>query len=176
MSPEERRFRTDLVALLPRLRRFAIALTGSADAGDELLQATAEKAVRSARAYDPTRRLDNWAFKIMQNEWLDMRKQDARRRYVPLDEIDPPQEDFRGELEARDELRRAAQIFKALPEEQRAVLTLVVLEGFSYRDAAAALEVPIGTIMSRLARGRAALAAAVRLDAQPSPVRSARDE
>ncbi|MGE0741940.1 MAG: RNA polymerase sigma factor [Hyphomonadaceae bacterium] len=176
MSPDERRFRENLVALLPRLRRFALALTGSGDASDDLLQATAEKAVRSVKAYDRTRPLDNWVFKIMQNEWLDMRKSDARRRYVPLDDSTSPFGEMLPEIEARDTLRRMAQAFAALPEDQRSVLTLVVLEGFSYKDAAETLGVPIGTIMSRLARARAAITAGFRTEIPPTEVRGSRDE
>ncbi|GAM97876.1 RNA polymerase sigma-54 factor RpoN [alpha proteobacterium U9-1i] len=159
------------MALLPRLRRFAVALSGSADAADDLLQTAIEKAIRSAGAYDKTRRLDSWLFKIMQNAWLDLRKDMAKRRHVELIDAHAPFEDLRVGIEARDELRRTAKVFHGLPEEQRAVLTLVVLEGFSYRDAAETLDVPIGTIMSRLARGRAAIAAIVRVDDPLSEIR-----
>lgn len=171
MTPAEREFRKDLVALLPRLRRFALALSGSADAGEDLLQTALEKAIRSAHAYDKSRRLDSWLFKIMQNAWLDMRKDMVKRRYADLDDTNMPVEDARIGIEARDELQRAAKIFHSLPEDQRAVLALVVLEGFSYKEAAQTLDVPIGTIMSRLARARAAIAAAVRVDAIPSEIR-----
>ncbi len=171
MTPAEREFRQNLVALLPRLRRFAIALSASVDVAEDLLQTALEKAIRSARGYDGERRLDSWLFKIMQNAWLDMRKDIARRRYVDLDDMNIPFEDARVGIEARDELRRTATAFQHLPEDQRAVLTLVVLEGFSYKDAAETLDIPIGTVMSRLARARAAIASVVRVDDPPTEIR-----
>lgn len=176
MMPAEREFRQNLVALLPRLRRFAIALSGSADTAEDLLQTALEKAIRSARSYDATRRLDSWLFKITQNAWLDMRRDLAKRRYASLDDVAAPFEDARASIEARDELRRTAAAYHQLPEEQRAVLALVVLEGFSYKDAAETLNVPIGTIMSRLARGRAAIAAIVRVEGPTTEVRGTRNE
>jgi RNA polymerase sigma-70 factor, ECF subfamily len=164
MSPTERKFRQDLVALLPRLRRFAITLSGSADAADDLLHSAVEKAIRAIHGYDPSRRLDSWLFKIMQNTWHDTRKDQSKRRYQQLDDMHHPFADGRNAVEARDELRHVAAAFARLPEEQRAVLALVVLEGFSYNEAASALSIPIGTVMSRLARGRAGIAAVVRPD------------
>lgn len=176
MLPAEREFRQNLVALLPRLRRFARALSGSADTADDLLQTALEKAIRSARSYDTARRLDSWLFKIMQNAWLDMRRDLAKRRHENLDDVEAPYEDARVSLEARDELRRAASAYARLPEEQRAVLALVVLEGFSYKDAAETLDIPIGTVMSRVARGRAAIAAVVRADGPLAEIRETHNE
>lgn len=173
MSPSEKKFRQDLVALLPRLRRFAMALCGSADVADDLLNNVAEKAIRSVRFYDASRRLDSWLFKIMQNAWFDMCKDSSKRRYVELDDAAHPFEDGRHTVESRDELRHVAAAFARLPEEQRAALALVVLEGFSYKEAASALNIPIGTVMSRLARGRAGIAAAVRVDGTLKEVRGA---
>lgn len=176
MSPKERKFRQDLAALLPRLRRFAITLSGSADVAEDLLHNTAEKAIRSVHVYDPARRLDSWLFKIMQNTWFDMRKDNCKRGYQQLDDVDHPYEDGRIVQEARDELRDVAAAFARLPEEQRAVLALVILEGFSYSEAASALGIPIGTVMSRLARGRAGIVAAVRADGALRGVRGAVNE
>ena len=76
--------------------------------------------------------------------------------------LEPPYEDGRDVVEARDDLRLASSAFAKLPGDQRAVLTLVVLEGLSYKEAAEALDVPIGTVMSRLGRARAAIAAGLR--------------
>lgn len=169
MSPAERTFRQDLVALLPRLRRFAMSLCRSADVADDLVQTAVERAIRAAHTYDQTRRLDSWMFKIVRNAWLD-RCKEASGRFLPMDDIAEPSVDERASLEARSELRRTADAFAQLPEEQRAVLTLVVLEGFSYKDASETLNVPIGTVMSRLARGRAALLHAVRMTGVAAPV------
>ncbi len=164
MSPKERKFRQDLAALLPRLRRFAHSLSGSADMAEDLLHNAVEKAIRSIQVYDAERRLDSWLFKIVQNTWFDMRKDNSKRGYQQLDDVVHPFEDGRIVQEARAELRDVAAAFARLPEEQRAVLTLIVLEGFSYNEAANTLGIPIGTVMSRLARGRAGIVAAVRVD------------
>lgn len=95
---------------------------------------------------------------------------------MPLDETTSPFGEVLPEIEARDTLRRVAQVFAALPEGQRTVLTLVVLEGFSYKDAAETLGVQVGTVMSRLARARAAIAANLRTETPPTEVRGAHDE
>ena len=162
MSPTERAFRNALVSLLPRLRRFARALCGASDVAEDVLQTALERALRSAAAFDPARRLDSWMFKIIQNVWIDNRNELARRRHVAIEEaeligVDPT--DF---LDARSDLQTVARAFSALPAEQRAVLTLGVIEGYSYRDTADTLAIPIGTVMSRLARARAAVADAVK--------------
>lgn len=176
MLPKERKFRQDLVALLPRMRRFAITLSGSADAADDLLHSTVEKAIRAVHSYDPARRLDSWLFKVMQNTWFDACKDQNKRSYQQLEDAHHPRTDGRAAAESRDELRHVAAAFARLPEEQRAVLALVVLEGFSYNEAASALDIPVGTVMSRLARGRAGIAAVVRADGALRGVREAANE
>ena len=163
MSPAEKSFREELVAVLPRLRRFAVALARSADAADDLLQTALERALRGEHTFERGRRVDSWMFRIIQNTWLDGHRSTARQ-FVPIEEIAIPGADERNAHEARDELRKVASAFTHLPEEQRAVLALVVLEGLSYKDAAETLRIPVGTVMSRLARGRAAIASAVRSD------------
>lgn len=152
-------FRQELVSLLPRLRRFALALAGQHDLAEDLLHAAIERALRNWASFQTGRRLDSWMFKIMQNHWIDTRRAAANHPLQPLDDIDPPGEDGREVVEMRDDVRAAHDAFEALPEEQRAVLTLVVLEDLSYTEAAEALNVPIGTIMSRLSRARAAMSA-----------------
>ena len=162
MSPTERAFRNSLVSLLPRLRRFARALCGASDVAEDVLQSALERALRSAAAFDPARRLDSWMFKIIQNVWIDNRNELARRRHVAIEEAEMMGTDPTYFLDDRSELQAVVRAFSALSAEQRAVLTLVVIEGYSYRDAADTLAIPIGTVMSRLARARAAVAEAVR--------------
>ncbi len=176
MSPSERAFREELVGLLPRLRRFATALSRSADVAEDVLQTALERGLRSAHTYDRGRRLDSWMFKIVQNTWLDKRYDAARHSHASIMEAVNVAVDERGSLEIRDELSKALSAFSVLPEEQRAVLTLVVIEELSYKEAAEALGVPIGTIMSRLARGRASVAAAVRGDSVITHVDGANHE
>lgn len=155
-------FRGELVRLLPRLRRFALALASNKDAGEDLLQAAVERALRKWEGFEPGRRLDSWMFKIMQNLWFDMRRSAAIGPIYTDEPLDMVGEDGRDVVESRQELALVRSGFAALPEEQRAVMALVVLEGFSYAEASDALDVPIGTVMSRLSRARAALAAKVR--------------
>lgn len=162
MSPAERAFRISLVSLLPRLRRFARSLCGAPDLAEDVLQTALERALRSAAAFDPARRLDSWMFKIIQNVWFDNRKDVTRRRHVPIEEAEIVGIDPTSQLEARGDWQSVLRAFSVLPAEQRAVLTLIVIEDYSYKEAADTLGVPIGTIMSRLARARGAIADALK--------------
>jgi RNA polymerase sigma-70 factor (ECF subfamily) len=171
MTNDELAFRNELVSLLPRLRRFSLALAGRRDAAEDLLQSAIERALRRRESYDRSRRLDSWMFKIMQNLWFDMRRQAASAAFVSDEGLEVAGEDGRDLIESRDELRRAREAFGALPEDQRAVVALVVLEGFSYAAAAEALDVPIGTVMSRLSRARSSMVARAKGSRMIAPVR-----
>lgn len=152
-------FRRDLVALVPRLRRFALSLTGSAQNADDLVQAACEKALRNAAQFTPGTRMDSWMYRIVQTQWLDERRKTARRGTV----IDPEDAHLSDHGKAanlpedRLMLARARAAMADLPEGQRDVLALVAIEGLSYREAAETLDLPVGTVMSRLARARDAL-------------------
>ncbi|MFT3727209.1 MAG: RNA polymerase sigma factor [Terricaulis sp.] len=161
MTDDNAAFRRELVALLPRLRRFAMALAGARDVAEDLLQTAVEKALRNWTSFDKGRRLDSWVFKIMQNVWLDMKRASVHAPVFTDEPLDMIGEDGRDVVAARQELRIARNAYAELPEDQKAVLALVVLEGMTYAEAAAAMDVPIGTVMSRLARARAAIAAKV---------------
>jgi len=161
--------------MLPRLRRFALALTGSRDTAEDLLQAAVERAMLHASTFETGRRLDSWVYKIMQNIWLDTRRADARRLRGDIEVLGAEVEDGRRVVEARDELRLATAAFDRLPAEQRTVLTLVVLDGYSYKEASELIGVPIGTVMSRLARARAAIAANIRGEPRLDSVRERRN-
>ena len=170
-------FSQQLVALLPRLRRFARGLTGSQDQGDDLVQASCERALTRQDQFERGTRLDSWMYRIMQNLWIDDRRR-AKRGAIALDPADLEREAGGAANPAPDERLYLADVRRAiagLPDDQRAVLLLVSVEGLSYRDASQALGVPIGTIMSRLCRGRLALGRA--LDAsqavQAAPAESA---
>lgn len=156
-------FGYSIVALLPRLRGFARALTRSHDAADDLVQAACEKALRNSDSWTPGSRLDAWLFRIMRNHWIDTVRRS--RPEVPVDGEDVtsalPVEDGRRTAETRLALADVQTIANALPDEQRTVLMLVCVEEMSYRETAELLDVPIGTVMSRLARARAALVAAM---------------
>lgn len=144
---------------MPRLRRFAYGLTGSIDAGDDLVQSACERALSRAHLWEPGTRLDSWMFRIMQNLWVDDRRAGRRRELATdvtlLDAMTGG--DAEAELQGRLDLAAVRRRIAALPEDQRAVLLLVSVEGLSYKDAASVLGIPIGTVMSRLARARLAL-------------------
>lgn len=152
--------RAAIVATLPRLRRFCQAMAGNAADGDDLMQATVERALRRADQFEPGTRLDSWMYRIAQNIHIDGARA-ARRRGTAID-VDAllgiAGSDGRETVENRSQLSAAQRALQALPDDQRAVFALVVIEGRSYRDTAETLEVPVGTVMSRLARARARIA------------------
>ena len=152
-----------IVALLPRLRGFARALARSHDKADDLVQATCEKALRHGASWTPGTSLDAWLFRIMRNHWIDTVRRNRPETAADGEDIAGalPAEDGRRTAEARLALADVRRIADALPDEQRTVLVLVCVEEMSYREAAEFLDVPIGTVMSRLARARAALVAAM---------------
>ena len=155
--------RDQLVALLPRLRRFCMALTRSAEAGDDLTQATIERALSRIDQWNAGTRLDSWMFRIAQNINIDQaRALKTRGVSVDVDALaDVSGEDGREIVEARDALSRAQAAMARLPDDQRALMALVVIDGQSYKEAAATLDIPIGTVMSRIARARASIAASM---------------
>lgn len=160
------RFAEDIVALLPALKRFALSLCRRSDLAEDLVQITAERAFRARARFDPATRLEPWLFAILRNAWIDHLRRDATRgEAVDIDEF--PQADPRDSAAQADDrlMLRAVQAAMArLPEDQRAVLHLVCVEGLSYAEAAAALDIPQGTVMSRLSRARLALAREVGID------------
>jgi RNA polymerase sigma-70 factor (ECF subfamily) len=152
--------KSELAALTPRLRRFAWALTGSRDEGDDLVQAGLAKALASLGQFEPGTRLDAWTFRILRTVWIDRLRARARRPTVYDPEAVEALSDggaaARG-AEARVALAQARAAMAALPDEQREALALVAIEGLSYREAADVLGAPVGTVMSRLSRARARL-------------------
>lgn len=149
-----------MIALLPRLRRFARGLSGSADDADDLVQGTCERALRAIGGWEPGTRLDSWMYRILRNLWID---QVRRHHPESLDEqtVEIAGEDGRTTVETRLTLADVRAGIARLPPDQREVLVLVCIEDLSYRQAADILDIPIGTVMSRLARGRSALGAAL---------------
>src|SRR5438105_5649085 len=157
-DPVSARFSDQLIAVLPRLRRFARGLTGSATEADDLVQAACERALAREHQFQEGTRFDSWMFRIVQTVWIDQ----LRAREVRKEDSDVPEERLGSDapvrtIEARlalAEVRRAVQF---LPPDQRTTLMLVTVEGLSYKEAADVVGVPVGTIMSRLARARIAL-------------------
>lgn len=170
----------DIVDLLVPLRRYARSLTRDALRADDLVHDTLVRALETQGSLRPNTNLRTWMMTVLHNVFIDER----RRRQVESRHADalvqmsedkaPPAQ------EAQVRLAQIRRAFLTLPEEQRAALHLVTLEGMAYADAAAVLGIPIGTLMSRLGRGRAALRAfeegrrsgSAKDDAQPDPSRS----
>lgn len=148
----------EIAKLLPRLRRFARTVTRHTEDADDLVQVAVERALRHAHQWQAGTRLDSWLFRIMKNAWIDEVRARSRRDEVPMDD---EAEDTHGvDDTARHIARLSVQTAMArLPEEQRLAVSLVLVEGLPYKEAADVLQVPIGTLTSRLARGRLALQA-----------------
>ena len=158
-----RSFEDELTALLPRLRRFAHGLSRSPSDADDLTQMTIERALRSKAQWQPGTRLDSWLYKIMRNLWIDTVRSRGRKERLeaPAEEAERLGHDPRDGLEAAIDLQRVMAAMDKLPGEQREVVALILIEGFGYREAAELLDLPIGTVSSRLVRGRTALLAMV---------------
>jgi RNA polymerase sigma-70 factor (ECF subfamily) len=156
-------FEDGLLELLPRLRRFAHALSRNRADADDLTQMAVERAIRSKAQWQPGTRLDSWAYRIMRNLWIDTVRARSRREKLeaPAEEAAKLGEDPRDGIEASIDLRRMMGAMQRLPEEQREVVALILIEGFGYRETSEMLGVPIGTVSSRLVRGRNALLAMV---------------
>ena len=155
MGHDHDRFTDNLVVLLPRLSRFAYYLTGCRDASEDLVQSACERALSRRHQWLAGSRLDRWVIAIMHSIW----KNQLRAQRVRLGNglVDPEihlSHDGAGTMELRLRTREIAEAARHLPAEQRAVLHLITIQGYSYREAAALLEIPPGTVMSRLARAR----------------------
>lgn len=146
-----------IVAELPRLRRYARALTGDTARADDLVQDTLERALSRWTLWRSGSNLRAWLFAIMHNVFVNQIKAGQRLEFYGDDP--PPEPEARPTQSDALEVRDLAMVLQRLPPEQREVLLLVGLEELSYEEAAKALNIPIGTVMSRLSRGRERLRA-----------------
>jgi RNA polymerase sigma-70 factor (ECF subfamily) len=151
--------RMDIVGLLGPLRRYARALTRDETQADDLVQDTLVRAYEARSTFRTSGNLRGWLLSILHNTFVDGRRRHAaearRAEHIgAIIETATP-----AEQESRVRLQQVQAAFMSLPDEQRAALHLVAVEGLSYQEAAAALGVPVGTLMSRLGRARAALRA-----------------
>jgi len=155
--------REGLIPLLPRLRRLARALAGQVADADDLVQLVLERALTRAAQWRPDAALDKWVFAIARNAWRDELRARVRSQNLFAPEeagvmaADSASAPFTQKLEL-------AAALAALPPDHREVVALVLVEGMSYSEAAELLEVPVGTITSRLARARATLQAQLGTD------------
>jgi RNA polymerase sigma-70 factor, ECF subfamily len=157
-SETSQNFREEIVLLLPRLRRFARNLVRNPHDADDVVQVAIERALTRSEQWRRDARLDSWMFKIVRNAWIDEVRARGRRDKVFLGEeagenvgTDP--------IEGEMAMMSVQTAMAKLPEEQRTAISLVLIEGLPYKEAADVLEIPIGTLTSRLARGREALQA-----------------
>ena len=146
----------DIAALLPRLRRFARTIVYNREDADDLVQIAVERALARGAQWQPDTRLDSWIFRIMKNAWIDEVRSRIRR-----DNLFAPEEagEHVGDQAAEAQQQRMA-IEKAvgmLSEEHRMVVALVLVDGMPYKEASEVLEIPMGTLTSRLVRARTAL-------------------
>lgn len=149
--------RAALLDLLPRLKRFCLALTGRDHDADDLLQATVERLL--SRGVPSDADLAKWSFRVCKNIWIDEIRSRKVRHATPIDEA-PEANPVDGERTALAQLsfKQVRGALDDLPDEQRMAISLVALDGYSYKEAAEIMGAPIGTVMSRLSRARAALA------------------
>lgn len=149
-------FENGVIALLPNLRRFALSLCRNASIADDLVQGTCEKAFANKATFQTGTRLDAWLFRILRNLWIDrVRKDKTEGQTEDIDDAtELPEATGDPAAETQLLLRQVSDIITKLPQAQREVIMLVCVEDLSYKEAAETLGVPIGTVMSRLARAR----------------------
>ncbi len=150
--------RSALLDLTPRLKRFCLVLTRRAEDADDLLQATVERLLTKGAPAEAD--LKKWAFRVCRNIWIDeLRSRNVRQATSIDDAPDANPVDGERAAMARASLAEVRRALANLPAEQREAISLVAIEGYSYKEAAEIMNAPIGTVMSRLSRARAALAA-----------------
>ena len=161
--PNEVDLQTEIIAILPWLRRFCMAIARGKDAGDDLCQATIERALTRADQFEQGSRLDSWMYRIAQNIMIDRaRRKKTRGHEIEIDDaLALVGDDGVQIVEGRSDLAHARAAMAALPDDQRTLMAIVVLDGKSYREAADILGIPMGTVMSRIARARRSIDAFV---------------
>lgn len=148
-----------LTELFPRLWRYCVVLSGNRDTADDLAQAVCMRALEKSDLFQDDGRLDRWIFRMNQRVWLNELRATAIRRdggLVPVESVELTENS--PDPEANILNHEVFNEVMALPEAQRSAVLLVYVEGYSYKEASAILEIPIGTIMSRLAGARGKLA------------------
>ena len=147
------------MALLPRLRRFAAGLARDPADGDDLCQATVIRALEKRDLWRPGTRFDSWMYRMMRNIWIDESRARSRRGETFVGEDAGLSVGGSGGQEDAVTLGVIDRGLRTLPDEQREAVLLVMVEGYSYKEAAGIVGCPVGTLNSRLVRGRDALLA-----------------
>jgi RNA polymerase sigma-70 factor (ECF subfamily) len=158
-SPPLQAFERELLTLLPRLRRFARALARDAADADDLVQAALERALKARDQWQEGTRLDAWMYRIVRNSWIDEARARTRRAqtFAPEEAGEAVGVDGHEDIERAAQMRDVDRAMAELPDEQREAVALVLVEGLAYKEAAEILDIPMGTLTSRLTRGRQAL-------------------
>lgn len=156
---DETLLRNQLVRLMPRLRRFARSLARDPDRADDLVQSACERALDRLDHFQEGTRFDSWMYRIVYTRWIDkLRRRNTRRTYLSLfkkeRDADRPRMNEESTLTSMIDVQSALE---KLPDDQRAAILLVCVEEFSYADAAIVLDLPAGTVASRVARARTTL-------------------
>lgn len=159
-------FHDQLTESLPALWRYAYALTRDRAAADDLVQDCAERALRKRYLWLPHRPLRPWLMKMLLNSFRNRYRAETAHATVPLDDAPTLVADG-ASAETRLELAQTLAAVRALPPDQRDALLIVAVGGLDYKQAAGALSIPLGTLMSRLSRARARLRDARTIDATP---------
>lgn len=151
-------FHRQLAELLPRLRRFARSVTWHREDADDLVQLALERALTRSEQWEPGTRLDSWMFRIVKNAWIDEVRSRIRRErvFAPEEEGEHVGDES---AEAHQQRMAVQKAISLLSDDHRIVIGLVLVDGLPYKEAAEVLEIPIGTLTSRLARARDALQA-----------------
>ncbi|MEE9422305.1 MAG: RNA polymerase sigma factor [Gammaproteobacteria bacterium] len=167
MSHSSSSFTFELTRLIPRLHRYAYVLTHNKSDSDDLVQAALERAIIKQHQWKDGTQLDRWTFTILASIWKnELRARTYRRGNGVVDADNLEDQSAQSSLERTFLLNQVFNQTMALPENQRELILLIYVEGFQYQEAANILEIPVGTVMSRLARARINLAAQLEIPAR----------
>jgi RNA polymerase sigma-70 factor (ECF subfamily) len=144
---------SDIAAMLPRLRRFARSITFNREDGDDLVQVAVERALNRSEQWEAGTRLDSWIFRIIKNAWIDEVRSRMRREqvFMPEEAGEHVGDDFAEAQQQRIAIQKAISL---LSDDHKLVVGLVLVDGMPYKEAAEVLDIPMGTLTSRLARAR----------------------
>ena len=159
LTPREEALRLEIVSFLPRLRRFARSLARDPDQADDLVQAARQRALERLDQVREGTRIDSWLYRIIYTRWIDKVRRGKTRsaHLVVMNGEDVP---AAANAKSGKDMATVLDIKSALaklPAEHHAAITLVSVEGYSYEEAASVLDVPVGTVASRVARARSML-------------------
>jgi RNA polymerase sigma-70 factor (ECF subfamily) len=163
-------FSAELLQAIPALRRYCYALTGNAANADDLLQSSAEKALNRWQQYEPSTHFDRWLYRLCRNLWIDIMRREKPTEEWLEDESHAEQNELLAEAQQgaaleqeigqKISLELVYSQMENLSSALRTVLYLVAVEGRSYQEASEILDIPTGTVMSRLSRARQQLSGA----------------